>query len=223
MKVEGSGGSGGGIIGGEVWSLHGITSKNIGSARSTTTTLVAGLDPDVFDRLQRLTQAARQADTLLKNLTKSLGLSSLSPEAVRDAVARNPPKKNVILHYVKKASQLEEAKKKHVEQKNVLATEIQDASRNASIDVPEIAHARVSMRIGNEITQTRDDLQNVRFYIDPKDEKPGVLMMDLSGAPPPGEAPAKEEGEAEASPSDNTEKAPPEEATPSDSDAESES
>ena len=192
VRVEGSGGSGGGIVGAEVWGVQGITSKNVGSPRSTTTTLVAGLDPEVFQRLQRVTQAARQADTLLKNLSKSLGLPSLSPEAVREAVAKNPAKKNVILHYVKKASQLEEVKKKHLDQKNKLAEEIEEASRNATIDVPDVAHARVTMRIGNEVTQTRDDLKNVRFTVG-RGDKPGVIMSDLSGASEAQPTPSKEE------------------------------
>ena len=201
LKVEG-----GGIIGGEVWALKSIVTKNAGSDRTANTMLVSGVDPDLHTRMSRLSDSASQAETLLKNLLASLQLESLKPEEVRKLVRKMPAKKELILQSVKKAEQLETLRSKHVENLKSIQDEIAESSKDATIEVSEKAHARISLRIGAEHSQLQDDLQGVRFHIDSTGERRGVLAE--SAAP---SSDGKEEGGADASDEDADEAKTPSE------------
>jgi uncharacterized protein (DUF342 family) len=64
IQVEGRGGSGGGIVGGETWALKGIRSQNAGSVRSTTTFLGVGIDPELHEQFEKSVQSAREAERI---------------------------------------------------------------------------------------------------------------------------------------------------------------
>ena len=72
VAVEGRGGSGGGIVGGEVWAARNVCSRNIGSERSTTTFVAAGTQPVLHQEYEQAARVARHADSLLKNLLKAI-------------------------------------------------------------------------------------------------------------------------------------------------------
>ena len=170
--------AGGGIVGGQTWGVEGIHSKNIGSERSTTTFLAAGVDPDAYEAFRKAEQMARQAEVLLSNILKAIGLPALEPEEIRKLMARNPGRKNTIAHYIKKANQVAQFREKQLEERKRLAQKLGEAAEHATIDVQDTAFARVSIRIGNEETVSPDDLKGVRFRADPEG---GVACTDLSG------------------------------------------
>lgn len=183
VRVEGRGGSGGGIVGGETWAVLGIVSRNLGSERSATTRLTAGTDPDLFSQYERAAQMAAHAGTLLGNLLKSIGLPALKAQDVRRLIVRNPGRKRVILHYVQKANQLAQTQEKYRQEQQALRARIVHTAGDATVDVSHTAYARVWLRIGGEQTVLQGDLKRVCFHIDPSGETPGVFWSDLSGIP----------------------------------------
>ncbi|MDP6041309.1 MAG: FapA family protein, partial [Candidatus Latescibacteria bacterium] len=66
--VEGSGGAGGGILGGETWALNRIVSKNVGSEYSATTILLLGIEPEIYGKFEKARETAEKADDLLQAL-----------------------------------------------------------------------------------------------------------------------------------------------------------
>jgi uncharacterized protein (DUF342 family) len=183
VKVEGRGGSGGGIVGGEVSALQGIVSRNLGSERSASTSVAAGVDPELHKRYQKASQAVRYADSLLRNLLKAINLPALNAEEIRKLITRAPSRKNVVLHYVKKANQLAETQEKNLKEQKELRAQIVNAARHTTVDVTDTAHSRVTIRIGDEQIQIQKRLKRARFHIDPEGDKPGVFWKDLSGPP----------------------------------------
>ena len=183
VRVEGRGGSGGGIVGGETWAVLGIVSRNLGSERSAATCLTAGTDPDLYSQYERAAQMAAHAGTLLGNLLKGIGLPALKAQDIRRLIVRNPGRKHAILHYVQKANQLAQTQEKHRQEQQALRARIVHTAGEATVDVSGTAYARVRLRIGSEQTVLQSNLKRVRFHIDPNGETPGVFWTDLSGIP----------------------------------------
>lgn len=167
VLMEGRGGSGGSIAGGEVWAMQGIVCRNAGSELSTSTVLAVGVAPDVFAKCEKARQAAQQAEALLRTLLKSIGLETLKMEEIRALISRASARKKTILHYVQKANELAKARQKYLDEQADLDTQIMASSQKAAIDVTDTAYARVSVRIGNAQVQIPDSLKHVRFAIDP--------------------------------------------------------
>ena len=180
IQVEGRGGSGGGIVGGETWALKGIRSQNAGSVRSTTTFLGVGIDPELHEQFEKSVQSAREADILLKNLLKALALPSLDANAVKDLIRKNPAKKNVVVHYVKKANQLAQVEQGHIKEQEDIAARILQATIGVTLDIPDVAFARIKVRIGTEEVQTKNDVSGVRFSFNKQD---GIVQEALTDKP----------------------------------------
>jgi hypothetical protein len=175
------GGRGGGIVGGNAWALLGIASPNVGSERSTTTNLTAGLDSSLFGRFESAAQTAGQADAFLAAILKNLGLSELSADEIRRVITGHPGRKKVILHYLKKANQLALVQARHLEERDTFQSQIMESAKRATIDVTDVAYARTTLRIGTLQTQLPNDLKHVRFSIDSSDRQSKVHWGDLSG------------------------------------------
>lgn len=147
--MEGGGGSGGGIIGGETWAVEGITTKNCGSPRSATTFVAVGVNRDLYIEYDKARRTATKGSTLLRNLLRAIGIDTLEPEAVKRLVAQQPQRSKEILHYVKKANELERISKENEEKEKALHEQIDRDSENATLDVGDVAYERVRLRIGN--------------------------------------------------------------------------
>ena len=179
VQVEGLGGSGnnGGIIGGRTWGVKGIVSRNLGSERSTTTHLFVGLEPDQHARFEKLSGSVRQAELMLEKLLKAIDLPTLKADEIRKLVARNPAKKATVLHYVKKANQLAQVREKFLAEQRKLEDQIAEAAREAQVDVPDQAFARTAIHIGSLQLVLAENLQKIRFLVDP--EQPKIIWQDL--------------------------------------------
>ena len=180
VQVEGMGGSGGGIIGGETWAVEGIASRNVGSQSSRGTMIFAGLEPEQLTRLEKLKQAVRQTEIVLQKLLKATGLPTLDIEEIRKLVARHPDRKSAILHYVKKTNQIAQMHEAKLEEQHGLSEQIVQASREARIEIPEQAFARVKLRIGEHQLALPQDLKYVCFRLDPEDDQSGIIWKDLA-------------------------------------------
>ncbi len=178
--VEGGGGSGGGIIGGETWAVEGITTKNCGSDRSATTFVAVGVDRDLYIEYDKARRTAAKGKTLLRNLLRAIGIESLEPEVIKALVARQRRKANEILHYVKKANELARIAKENEEAEKTIREQIEQASKDATLDVGDVAHERVRLRIGNREVRLDEDRKGVRYFSDQKEDGPEITYAALS-------------------------------------------
>ena len=181
VQVEGAGGSGssGGIVGGQVWAVEGMTSRNLGSERSTNTRIFVGIAPEGHARLETLRKTIRQADIMIEKLLATIGLPALRAEDIRDLVARHQGRKKIILHYVKKANQLAQIRAQHTDEQRSLLAEIAQAASKAWVEVHEVAHARVLVQLGNRQLVVPQSIKGVRFSLDPGEDPPVVRQTPV--------------------------------------------
>jgi len=97
---------------GDTWALNGIVSKNVGSEYSTNTVLSVGINLEIYGKFEMARETAKKANELLQVLLKSMGIASLKSELIRDRIAKNPSRKNEIIHYVNRANELAKTEEK---------------------------------------------------------------------------------------------------------------
>ena len=179
VQVEGGGGSGGGIVGGETWAVQGITTKNCGSVRSSSTFIALGVDHELFVRYEKARRTARKAKKLLGNLLRVLGLSSLKAEDVKKRIQLEPLRKNDIMQYVKKANDLAKVQDVNAKESESAYSEIIKASADVRLDVGDVAYARVRLRIGTTQTEIDEDRQGVCYFISSDEDHPAITFGAL--------------------------------------------
>lgn len=177
VLVEGLGGGGrdtGGIVGGHTWGLGGITTRNVGSARSSSTHLYAGVSPEDLARLEQLGESILKADAEIQRLLASLGLGELEAAAVRELLDRDPGRKDEVLQGVKRVKRLERARDRRAREEQELREQITRIATEAPVDVSGQAFCDVSVQIGERQLVLARDLCQVRFYMDPREPELGV-------------------------------------------------
>ena len=115
---------------------------------------------------------------MLEKLLKAIDLPTLKADEIRKLVASNPAKKATVLHYVKKANQLAQVREKFLAEQRALEEQIAEAAREARVDVPDQAFARTAIHIGSLQLVLVENLQKVRFLVDP--EQPKIVWQDLT-------------------------------------------
>ncbi|MFA6111329.1 MAG: FapA family protein [Candidatus Latescibacterota bacterium] len=177
VEVEGAGGSGGGIVGGETWAVQQVISRNLGSELSQGTLVFVGIGPDQHARCEQARRAAQQAEAMLGKVLKAIGLSALEPGEIRRLIGRNPARRQVLVHYLKKAHQLSQIRDQQRQQHEELLSQVAGLAAAATIEVSEQAFARTRVQIGSVERVLLEDLKKVRFRLDP--EAGEVVWADL--------------------------------------------
>lgn len=180
VRVEGAGGSGGGIVGGHVWAVQGIASRNLGSPRTTTTRIYVGIDPEHFAELEQNRRTLAQAETLLGRLLAAVGLATLDADAIRALLRSQPGRKATVLHYVKKANQLAQLRQQQLVRLREQEAAIAAVGRAATVDVADSAYAHVTVHIGNQSLELDDDARAVRLCVDADDERALIRCRPLA-------------------------------------------
>lgn len=176
VQVEGMGGSGG-IVGGQIWAIREVLTRNLGSASSTGTYLYLGIAPEQQAQYQQLSQTARQAELMLQKLLKAINLPALEAEAIRRLMARNPARKKVLVHYIKKAHQLAQIRDQQLQKQQELSQQLAQLAAQAKVEVQEQAFARTVIQIGHAELTLDQDLKRVRFSLDPQEQR--VVWSEL--------------------------------------------
>lgn len=177
VEVEGAGGSGGGIIGGQTWAVQQVVSRNLGSELSPSTPVFVGIAPDQHARCEQARRASQQADLMLGKVLKAIGLTALEPGEIRRLIVRNPARRQVLVHYLKKAHQLSQVRDQQRQQYEELLTQVAELATAATVEVGEQAFARTRIQIGSVERVLNEDLKKVRFRLDP--EAGEVVWADL--------------------------------------------
>ena len=186
VRVEGAGGSGGGIIGGRAGGVKGIWSRNVGSPHTATTRVYAGIDPALVTQIGAARVAIQRAELLQRQLLQVVGLQSLEAGEIRAALVGNPARKKVVLHYVKKANELAKARQAQADELGGLMAAAEENVGEALVEVGENAYAGTNVQVGHRRIVLAEDLKAVRFFADLEADPRTVRWQPLSEAPPTG-------------------------------------
>lgn len=179
ILLAGLGGSSraGGIVGGHTWALQGITARNVGSARSSSTHLFAGISADDLKRLEQARQDLERAEGEFSRHLRSMGLKELTAEAVRELITRSPDRREEILAAVKPGQRLQADRDHRLEDEVILRRRLAAIACEADIIVSDRAFADVSIQIGDRQLTLVQDLFQVRFHLEP--QAPDLVVQPL--------------------------------------------
>ncbi|MBT6149658.1 MAG: hypothetical protein HOH74_29740 [Gemmatimonadetes bacterium] len=116
----------------------------------------------------------RQVDTLLPRLLQSAGVASLDADQIRISLSKNPGRKKVLKHYIKKATQLTSLKQAHIEKRRQLLDQISAKAQSVVIAVADTAYARTEVGIGGHQLSLQDDLKAVKLCLDTSTDPPAI-------------------------------------------------
>ncbi len=173
-------GAAGGILGGETWALKSIDTKKAGSERSTTTVLSVGVLPGLFEDFAKKREEAEKANTTREAILKAMGIEALRPDDIKQAIIRNPHKKDKILEWIHKANEIGAHQKELIDEMKALTVKLKESAAEAFADIQDTAYSRVKVRVGNQERTLDEDLKSVRFHLDKTGEVAGVVYTNLS-------------------------------------------
>jgi uncharacterized protein (DUF342 family) len=164
--MKGTGNRGGGVLGGELWGLDGIEVHLAGSPNWTLCILVAGLQPEQAQQLDKLrTNLGRCHEHLLKSLRK-FNLSRVDLVQIRNMIAAaGGPQRKALMHHARQLGKLVQLYQKLQGEQSELESRISSSVKGASIRVFETAHGGVVIRIGEYQRKLAEDVKSPNFHI----------------------------------------------------------
>ena len=155
------------LVGGLIWAGRGIEAASIGSPYSSSTRLVAGVDPDRVNRMEQLRANIAACDERQKRLMDKIGLDSLDVELVRQKLRRTsaPQHKKLLASGLKRIASISALQESLRQEVSELAAEQRRLARQAEIIVRNRLFAGVEVRLGEEALQVQDDHDRVRLHL----------------------------------------------------------
>lgn len=123
---------------------------------------------------------ATPVGTLMCHNILSAGKDASIHELFGILVTRQPRRANEILHYVKKANELAKIAEENEQTEKSLRDQIEQTSKDDTLDVSDVAHERVRLRIGNREVRLDADRQGVRYFTSKKDDGPEITYAALT-------------------------------------------
>lgn len=160
------------LVGGLVWAGAGVEASSIGSPYTSSTRVVAGVDPDRLSRMDQLRANVGACEERQRLLMERYGLDSLEPEALRLRLqrARSPAVRQALGTGLKRIARivvLRDSQRRELEE---LAEGQRQLSRRAEVTVWNRLFAGVEIRLGEQTLTVMDDRDRVRLRLVQKDE-----------------------------------------------------
>ncbi|MBI2503260.1 MAG: DUF342 domain-containing protein [Candidatus Latescibacteria bacterium] len=163
---KGTGGKGGVILGGEVWSREGVEVFQLGSTNGVAGTIVVGLQPGQAQQLDRLKTSANTCQEHLLKVLRRFNLSRIDLAQIRNMVAAaTGPHRKVLVHHAQQLGQLVQLYQKLQGEQAELEGQIRTTVKGAAIKVHDLACWGVTVRIGEYQRKLREDVKSPRFHI----------------------------------------------------------
>jgi len=165
LKVEGRGAvKGGAVVGGVVWGIERIETRSAGSALTANTTLVAGRDLKVEERLKQTESDLALCASGLLNIARDLGVPDLTEKSIRRALNGAPAgRRDFLQGCLKKLKGLTEAQEQLVQKRNRLRDAVEEVAKVAQIQVIQTVFSGTMIRLGQAERRLSEDIERVTF------------------------------------------------------------
>jgi uncharacterized protein (DUF342 family) len=180
VHVEGMGGSGGGLVGGETWAVKSISSRNVGAEGSSTTSVFLGLLASQLARIKHARQNVKKTDSMLNRLQQAAGVASFDTEEFRAHLAQRPEQKEKLVGAATEAARFSEIRQQQLDEEKELLDLISQDTGLARIEILEQASGKVDIHFGFHRMVLTETLNHVRVRHDPGADEPGIVWSDLS-------------------------------------------
>lgn len=171
------------LVGGLIWAGSGIEAPSIGSPYNTGTKLVAGVDPELVNRLEQVRSNIKICQARQNKMMEQVGLQDLGVEAIRQTlkVAVSPDRKRGILLVLKKITRMAELQRDMEQEIETIVEEQRQQARRGHIQVGRKLFSGVDIRIGENTTTIIDDQEQVSIRLVEKEGETTLEIGPLRG------------------------------------------
>ncbi len=172
------------LVGGLVWGGRGILAKSIGSPYNTNTKLVAGINPDSVERIDKIRANLITCGEKQEALLAHIGLSSMDIAQVKKKLSfcRTDKDKQKILQVVKRIAHVAELEDSLQQELEDIADRQRKTSLRTVISIHGKLFAGVELRIGELTHLINEDLQNISFGIVQSDDEQTIQVGPFRGS-----------------------------------------
>lgn len=166
------------LVGGLVWGGRGILAKSIGSPYNTNTKLVAGINPDSVERIDKIRANLITCGEKQEALLTRIGLSSMDIAQVKKKLSfcRTAKEKQKVLQIVKRIAHVAELEDNLQRELEDIADRQRRTALRTFISIHGKLFAGVELRIGELTHLISDDLQNISFGIVQNEEEQSIQV-----------------------------------------------
>jgi uncharacterized protein len=157
---------GGSISGGQAWALQGLDLHTAGTPTGTNTQLNAGLDLEHGKKLDELTGKIETGNQQIQRLLDRFNMTSLDVGQIQKRLAAaQGPKKKILANSAHQLGQIVKSHQALLQERAKITGSLGKTLPNAHVTVREKAYAGVAIRIGDQITRVRNDIEHSVFLI----------------------------------------------------------
>lgn len=163
---KGAGARGGSILGGEAWGREGVEICISGSPTGGVGMLVAGLQPEQAQQLDKLKANVNTCHEHILKVLRRFNLTRIDLGQIRNMLAAaTGPHRKVLVHHSRQLGQLVQLYQKMQADHAELESQIRTAVKGASIKMSDTAYAGTTIRIGEYQRKLAQDVKSPRFHI----------------------------------------------------------
>ena len=159
ITVTGAGeGSGRALVGGLVWAGKGIETPSLGSPSNPRIRVVAGVDPQLVDRSERIRGKLKLLDERQQKLLDAIGVDEFDTRAIKQKIkSASAERRTVLVKAVKKLTEQAEATAQLRRQLAEVAEAQRALAAKARIAVTGTVFAGPQLRIGEQALRLTED------------------------------------------------------------------
>lgn len=171
------------LVGGLVWGGKGIEAVTVGSPYNSATRLVAGVDPERVDRLEKLRADMRHSEKVVRQLMRRLALESLEVGAIRAKLRRMPAgaEKQRMVQGARRLLRISQVRTALRQEMQVIIDAQRQQALEASIAIHNRLFSGVEVRLGEETMAIVEECQRVHFRLVVEDGERKIRMGAFLG------------------------------------------
>ena len=179
ITVSGAGeGSGRALVGGLVWAGKGIETPSLGSPTNPKIRVVAGVDPELVRRSEKVRARFKLLEDRQKKLLKAIGVDTFAPRAIKQKFKATPAdKKAGLMEAVRKLTEFGDAQKHLRQQLAEIAEQQRELAGKGHIAVSGTIFAGPQLRIGEQVLRVVDDAIGGRYALVEEDGQRRIELV----------------------------------------------
>ena len=164
--AKGKGRNGGSIMGGQVWARQGLEAHLAGTKAHTATLLVAGLE---LEQAQKLDKLNASIDICFQHIVKILqrfNLEQVDVSQIRHMIAAAAgPRQKILAQAARRLGQVTQIHQKLMAARKALQEELGDIQKEVEIQIHETVFPGVEIRLGEYRLKMVDEIKGPRFHV----------------------------------------------------------
>ena len=167
VVAPGSGPRGGSLMGGHAWARQGIEAHTLGAPAGTRTTVVAGVEPDQPQQLDKLQHSLDRGREHILRILRQFGLSRVDLTQIRNRIrASVGSHRKLLARQAQQLGQLVQAYQQLQQKHQQLQRHVGTAAREAEIKAGKVAFPGTVVCLGEHQRELTEEVAAPRFHLE---------------------------------------------------------